>query len=96
MIFGDFFGWIEWLSKFRIDDCKTACELILKKLASFQHAPTLYDSDSLISALNVLFAEADESDDPEYIREVVSLHDRFMRFNIHKFETFLEAATTTN
>jgi ATPase family associated with various cellular activities (AAA) len=93
----DFDGFIEWLGYESCRNPLSALELteaLAEKLETTINASQLWQTKPLISALNEILREADETetDDPQLIQRAINLQDRFLRLGVHGMEELLNRA----
>jgi hypothetical protein len=88
-------NFLDWLgyqarrdSLFALDLVERLTEKLERDMKPYQ----LWHTQPLIAALNEIFSEAGETDDPELIQRAISLQDRFLRLDIHGIEELLAKA----
>lgn len=88
-------NFLDWLgyqarreSLFALDLVERLTEQLERDMKPYQ----LWHTQPLIAALNEIFSEADETDNPELIQRAISLQDRFLRLDIHGIEELLAKA----
>jgi len=87
------FNWIAWLAQKNVEASLEVCECLLKKSAtSGAVLNQFWNSEPLLTALNNILREADESEDAAMINRAVRLQDQFLRMDLHGMEEFLEQA----
>jgi hypothetical protein len=91
----DIHDFLEWLSRearrdplFTLDVAEMLAEKIETKMRSHQ----IWHTQPLITALNEILREADETDDPELIQRAINLQDRFLRLDIYGIEELFAKA----
>ncbi|MCI5227211.1 MAG: hypothetical protein D3918_11310, partial [Candidatus Electrothrix sp. AX2] len=94
--FSQLFDWIAWLAqkdtKATIEVCECLLEIFDSKNVNINQ---LSHDKSLLSALNNILREADESEDEAMINRAIRLQDQFLRMDLHGMEDFLEQAATS-
>jgi hypothetical protein len=89
----DLFDWIAWLAQKDTKAAIEVCEVLMEKFTACGTALNqLWHSEPLLSALNTILREADESEDEMLINRAVRLQDQFLRMDIAGMEEFLEQA----
>lgn len=86
---------LEWLShEARRDPLFTldVAEILAEKLETKMRSHQIWHTQPLITALNEILREADETDDPELIKRAINLQDRFLRLDIHGIEELFDRA----
>jgi len=68
-------------------------EVLLNKLENESQVLEIWRTEPLISALNSILREADDSDDPQLIQRAINLQDRFLGLNIRGIEELLARAS---
>jgi ATPase family associated with various cellular activities (AAA) len=90
-----FQGFLEWLG---YESCRNPLsvleltESLAEKLETTIKASQLWQTQPLISALNEILREADETDDPQLIQRSINLQDRFLRLGVRGMEELLDRA----
>ena len=90
----DFQGFLKWLD---YESCRNSLfvleltEALAQKLETI-NASQLWQTQPLISALNEILREADETDDPQLIQRAINLQDRFLRLGVRGMEELLDRA----
>ena len=90
----DFQGFLKWLG---YESCRNSLfvleltEALAQKLETI-NASQLWQTQPLISALNEILREADETDDPQLIQRAINLQDRFLRLGVYGMEELLDRA----
>jgi hypothetical protein len=91
----DFQGFLKWLG---YESCRNSLfvleltEALAQKLETRINASQLWQTQPLISALNEILLEADETDDPQLIQRAINLQDRFLRLGVYGMEDLLDRA----
>jgi hypothetical protein len=91
----DFQGFLKWLG---YESCRNSLfvleltEALAQKLETTINASQLWQTQPLISALNEILREADETDDPQLIQRAINLQDRFLRLGVYGMEELLDRA----
>ncbi len=91
----NFDGILQWLSYESRRDPLSALELseaLAEKFETTINASLLWQTDPLISALNEILREADETDDRQLIQRAINLQDRFLRLGVRGIEELLNKA----
>jgi hypothetical protein len=91
----DIHDFLEWLShEARRDPLFTldVAEILAEKLETKMRSHQIWHTQPLITALNEILREADETDDPELIKRAINLQDRFLRLDIHGIEELFNKA----
>jgi hypothetical protein len=91
----DFHGFLEWLGyESRRNPLSTLelTEALAEKFETTINASLLWQTEPLISALNEILREADETDEPQLIQRAINLQDRFLRLDIRGMEELLNRA----
>jgi len=91
----DFDGFLQWLGYESRRDPLSALELteaLAEKFETIINASLLWQTDPLISALNEILREADETDDRQLIQRAINLQDRFLRLGVRGMEELLNSA----
>lgn len=86
---------LEWLShEARRDPLFTldVAEILAEKLETKMRSHQIWHTQPLITALNEILREADETDDPELIQRAINLQDRFLRLDIYGIEELFAKA----
>lgn len=88
-------NFLEWLSYearriplFTLD----VAEMLAEKLETQMQSYQIWDTKPLITALNEILREADETDDSELIKRAINLQDRFLRLDIYGIEELFTKA----
>jgi hypothetical protein len=90
-----FQGFLKWLA---YESCRNSLfvleltEALAQKLETTINATQLWKTQPLISALNEILREADETDDPQLIQRAINLQDRFLRLGVRGMEELLDRA----
>jgi len=90
-----FQGFLKWLA---YESCRNSSfvreltEALAQKLETTINATQLWQTKPLISALNEILREADETDDPQLIQRAINLQDRFLRLGVRGMEELLDRA----
>jgi hypothetical protein len=90
----DFNGFLQWLGYESRRDPLSALELtetLAEKFETIINA-SLRKTDPLISALNEILREADETDDQQLIQRAINIQDRFLRLGVRGVEELLNRA----
>ncbi len=90
-----FDGFLKWLGHESSRDPLSGLELteaLAEKFETMTDASLLWQTAPLISALNEILREADETDDPKLIQRAIDLQDRFLRLGIRGIEELLNSA----
>ncbi|MGP1385590.1 MAG: NACHT domain-containing protein [Thainema sp.] len=91
----DLYDFLEWLSyESRRDPLQALdmAELLAEKLETEIQSDQLWHTQPLISALNEILREADETDDLDLIRRAIDLQDRYLQLNIYGIEELFNKA----
>lgn len=91
----DIRDFLEWLShEARRDPLFTLdlAEILAEKLETKMRSHQIWHTQPLITALNEILREADETDDPELIKRAINLQDRFLRLDIYGIEELFNKA----
>ena len=67
-------------------------ETLVDTLDAKAQSHHLSHTEHLITSLNEILREADETDDPDLIQRAINLEDRFLRLEIYGIEEFLAKA----
>lgn len=84
-----FFDWLAYIS---IKDPETAlelCEQLIKKLNSLKTPCRMWHTESLVSTLDNILKEVDESNDIELIHRAIALQDGFLGLEIRGIDEFI-------
>jgi len=90
----DFQGFLKWLG---YESCRNPLsvleltEALVQKLETI-NASQLWQTQPLISALNAILREADQTDEPQLIQRTINLQDRFLRLGVRGMEELLDSA----
>jgi len=90
-----FQGFLKWLG---YESCRNSLfvleltEALAQKLETTINASKLWQTKPLISVLNEILREADETDDPQLIQRAINLQDRFLRLGVRGMEELLDGA----
>lgn len=91
----DIHDFLEWLSyEARRNPVFTlgVAEMLAETLETKMRSRQIWHTQPLITALNEILREADETDDPELIKRAINLQDRFLRLDIHRIEELFDRA----
>ena len=91
----DFQGFLEWLGYESCGNSLSVLELteaLAQKLETTIDASQLWETQPLISALNEILREADETNNPQLIQRAINLQDRFLRLGVRGMEELLDRA----
>jgi len=82
----------DWLAFISIQDPEAAlelCEQLIKKLSSLKTPCRMWHTDPLVSTLDNILKEADESNDSELIHRAIVLQDGFLGLDIRGIDEFI-------
>ena len=88
-------NFLEWLShEARRDPLFTldVAEMLVEKLETKMRSYQIWHTQPLLTALNEILREADETDNPELIKRAINLQDRFLRLDIYGIEELFNKA----
>jgi hypothetical protein len=91
----DIHDFLEWLSyEARRNPVVTlgVAEILAETLETKMRSHQIWHTQPLITALNEILREADETDDPELIKRAINLQDRFLRLDIYGIEELFNRA----
>jgi len=90
----NFQGFLKWLGYESCREPLSVLELteaLVQKLETI-NASQLWQTQPLISALNQILREADQTDEPQLIQRAINLQDRFLRLGVRGMEELLDRA----
>jgi hypothetical protein len=89
-------GFLDWLARAAKDnpaETLQAAELLVKAIQNSDEARQLWNKESLLPALTAILREADESDDPDFIRRAIDVQDTLLKLDIHGIHELYDLAS---
>jgi len=89
-------GFLDWLARAARDnpvETLEATESLVKAVENSKEARQLWNKESLLPALTAILREADESDNPDFIRRAVAVQDSLLKFDVHGIHELYDLAS---
>jgi hypothetical protein len=89
-------GFLDWLAQAAREgphETLETAESLVDLLEQNPQARQLWNKESLLPALTAILKEADESDDPSFIRRAIAVQDCLLKFDVHGIHEFYDMAS---